>query len=209
MSKKADMGIGTLIIFISMILVAAIAAGVLIQTATSLQNRAISTGDRTRSQVGSYLVPISLSGTNGLNGYLEHFRLTMKLSPGGEASTLFDSGGVLLSFDGDRLSGDYIYDMNIPCQADSNGDGSAGDGYYFNSTLREGVFSVRYLKTGNNHDPGYIVPGDLIELCFAAPGPIYENSRVMLTFTPSRGTPLMIESSLPHIMTSELVMVYP
>jgi flagellin FlaB len=53
MNRKAEMGIGTLIIFIAMILVAAIAAGVLIQTATSLQNKALLAGTRTKGQVST------------------------------------------------------------------------------------------------------------------------------------------------------------
>ena len=203
------MGIGTLIIFISMILVAAIAAGVLIQTGTSLQNRALQTGDRTRGQVGSQIMGLSLTGTNGTEGFLSDFILKIKLSPGGEESTLLSDGGVLLSFDGDRYSGDYIYEPGLPCQPDSNGDGTAGDGYYFNSTTRMGTFTVHYPITGNKHSPGSIVPGDVIELCFPAPGPIYENSRVMVTFVPSRGSPLVIESSLPHVMPRELVVIYP
>ena len=208
-NKKGEVSIGTLIIFISMILVAAIAAGVLIQTGTSLQNKALTTGDRTRGQVGSQIMGLSLTGTDGTQGFLSDFVLKIKLSPGGEASTLLSDGGVLLSFDGDVLSGDYTFDPDIECQRDSNGDGTAGDGYYFNSSTRMGTFGVTYPMKGRNHDFGSIVPGDVIEICFAAPGPIYENSRVKVTFVPSRGSPLVIESALPHVMPRDLVVIYP
>ena len=208
MGKKADMGIGTLIVFIAMILVAAIAAGVLIQTGTSLQSRALSTGRQTQSRVGSYVEPITMTGSNGSDSVITDIRLIVKLTPGSEPSTLFSEGGVLLSYDSNTISGDYIYDPGVACQPDPNNDGT-GDGYYFNYSTGVGTFTVNYLQKGNLHQPNYIVPGDIVEFCFKTPGPVGEDNRMIVTFTPSRGTPMIIESRTPDTMINERVQLFP
>ncbi|MEM4267725.1 MAG: archaellin/type IV pilin N-terminal domain-containing protein [Candidatus Woesearchaeota archaeon] len=84
MLKRAEMGVGTLIIFIAMLLVAAVAAGVLIQTAGSLQEKALSTGQQARSQISTNAETIEVSATDGRDGNLTYFTQYMKLSPGSD-----------------------------------------------------------------------------------------------------------------------------
>jgi flagellin-like protein len=203
MSKKADMGIGTLIIFIAMILVAAIAAGVLIQTATSLQNKALLTGERTKGQVATGMSTLILYATNGSDGDVEDFRQKIKLSPGSDPVTLED---VLLSFDTEDVSGDYIYG-GTNCTRDTGGT----TGYQFDTANSNGTFTVEYLVKGPNNQVGYLVRGDIVQLCYAAPdvNGIGEDTNVMVNFNPKRGTPMVIETATPNIMTAERVYIFP
>ena len=61
-TDRGQVGIGTLIVFIAMVLVAAIAAGVLINTAGFLQTQSEQTGQQSSAQVTDRLEPISKTG---------------------------------------------------------------------------------------------------------------------------------------------------
>jgi len=61
---RAAIGIGSLIIFIAMILVAGIAASVIIQTMNSLQQQAMQTGEETMRDISSGLKVTHVSGYN-------------------------------------------------------------------------------------------------------------------------------------------------
>ena len=110
MTKKAEMAIGTLIIFIAMVLVAAIAAGVVIQTATALQNKALLTGERARSQIGTNIQTILVYGEDGTDKWLESFFVKIKLSPGSDPLKF---GDMLLAIDTERSSLASIYGEQV------------------------------------------------------------------------------------------------
>ncbi|MCQ4332380.1 flagellin [Natronomonas sp. F2-12] len=90
--ERGQVGIGTLIVFIALVLVAAIAAGVLINTAGFLQTQAQSTGEESTEQVSTNLVFLSATGNVSSNeDGVNEVKTTVQLGPGSSSIDLNDS----------------------------------------------------------------------------------------------------------------------
>jgi flagellin FlaB len=120
MDDRGDMGIGTLIIFIALILVSAVAAGVLVQTAYTLQQQAEATGDQAIKEVSTGLRVLALYGTTDGNlTYITDLYMKVALSAGSPVINLYDlvieiSTGIAdssLSYTGSATPGTGLFNV--------------------------------------------------------------------------------------------------
>ncbi|MFO8116301.1 MAG: archaellin/type IV pilin N-terminal domain-containing protein [Halorubrum sp.] len=91
--ERGQVGIGTLIVFIAMVLVAAIAAGVLINTAGFLQSQAEATGQESTDLVSERIDVTSEVGIVGNNssGELESIKISVSGAAGADQIDLSES----------------------------------------------------------------------------------------------------------------------
>jgi archaeal flagellin FlaB len=114
--NEAAVGIGTLIVFIAMILVAAVAASVIIQTAENLQQRAYAVGKQTIRDVSSGLHVIDVTGYTDTNKSKIEY-LAIAISP--RAGSLdIDLNRTLLYL---KLNNFSVLSLNLALKVSDNG----------------------------------------------------------------------------------------
>ncbi|HDP96562.1 MAG TPA: flagellin [Euryarchaeota archaeon] len=92
LDEEGEMGVGTLLIFIAMILVAAVAASVLVQTAYKLQQQAESTGDEALQEVATGFRVLSVWGmTDSASAVIDTIFIKVTLTAGSPGINLADT----------------------------------------------------------------------------------------------------------------------
>ena len=134
--KKKDVGsigIGAMIVFIAMVLVAGIAASVLIQTSTKLETQAMQSGQETIAEVSGGIAVFDVCGKKGDSGDLGNMSITVRARAGSPQidlnhTVIIMSDGVqkvLLTYYGDTNSTNY--DSSVDSDGDLFGTGSRED----------------------------------------------------------------------------------
>lgn len=84
--ERGQVGIGTMIVFIAMVMVAAVAASVLVQTSGYLQQRAMSIGRETTEEVSTGLQVVGVEGkaSGGATGAIEKLVIFLRINTGGD-----------------------------------------------------------------------------------------------------------------------------
>jgi len=206
MNKKADMGIGTLILFIAFILVAAVAAGVLISTTAALQSKALSTGKATTAEVGTSMTAVEIyaedATDNSNDKEVDYFYYTVKLASGSDPIKFSD---LLLTFNTDNQSQEYSYLSTVNCTATA----VVGDGTTIFNTTNADKFGITYSLQSANSITGYMVAGDVVKTCFKSPRAIAESEDIKLSIVPKVGSTLIVDTTTPGLMIDKRIYIFP
>jgi len=139
-TDRGQVGIGTLIVFIAMVLVAAIAAGVLINTAGFLQSSAEESGEQASNQVTNRLVEVTTVGTVD-GGVVDQVEITARLAPG---SNDVDLDGITMQWVTAGSSNNLVSDNLDTSDIDN------ADGVFSYETLRDDDGSIENDNTLND-----------------------------------------------------------
>lgn len=119
-TERGQVGIGTLIVFIAMVLVAAIAAGVLVNTAGFLQSTAEETGQQSVDQVTNRIDVISQHGfvnnTDNATG-VDQLNLAVRISSGSNEISL---NSTTIKYTSDSTAENLVYNNSSNYDATSD-----------------------------------------------------------------------------------------
>jgi len=208
MNDDAAIGIGTMIIFIAMILVAGIAASVMMQTMDGLQSQAMSTGSETMNDVSSGLKISHVSASTDSDSIVA---MCFLVSPIAASQDIDLSSAILQISDGDS-SNVLSYNGSVFCA------GIDGD-----------LFSSVNLSNLSSAEFGLIVLSDSDGSCSSESpaindqdrvaimvntnktfnGGIQKRSSIVLTLSPAQGIAASIRLSTPSVFVDRVLQLYP
>ena len=205
MIKKDDIGsigIGAMIVFIAMVLVAGIAASVLIQTSTTLESQALATGRETTEEVAGGIAVFDIEGHVATD--IDGITITVRPRAGSPGIDLNET--IIMLSDGTAktlLTYDFA-DANHFNASVSTEDGDVFGFLYTDLTAEEfGIMVLEDADSSCSRFTPVINRGDKVMLfvdttaCFTATPGIDERTEVFGYIFPEHGAPGVISFRSP------------
>lgn len=176
-SDRGEVGVGTLIVFIAMVLVAAVAAAVIIGTSGTLQQRAQATGKEATHEVSSNIKVVSIDGfRNDSSSDIWNVSVKLTLQSGSQEIDLSD--------------------MIIRWS-----DGTTVRNYQLGGTYAFGLTWIRGEGADN-----VMESGDLVELYFTGiDRELAPRTDIELNMVPSTGAAVYVDLRMPPTYGGDLV----
>ena len=205
MLRKKDVGsigIGAMIVFIAMVLVAGIAASVLIQTSTKLESQAMRTGQETTEEVSTGIAVFDVKGYAPASGNLDNMTITVRPRAG---SADIDLAEVFLELS----NTDYKIIMTYTNGGSDWNDSTTGVDDVFSvdcfpvAANRFGILVLEDADGSCTQANPVINRGDKVLLCidttqsFSATGGIDERTDIWGIVCPEQGSPGVISFTTP------------
>ena len=204
-SEVGSIGIGAMIVFIAMVLVAGIAASVLIQTSTTLESQAMATGSETTDEVAGGIAVFDIEGhVDTPGGVVDALSITVRARAGSPEIDLNET--VIMITEGTTkvlLAYDFA-DANHFNSSVNVSDGEVFGFAYDDLTNME--FGILVLEDADSSLSQYapvINRGDKVMLfvnaaaCFTANTGIEERTEVVGFIYPEHGSPGVISFRTP------------
>jgi len=181
--ERGQVGIGTLIVFIAMVLVAAIAAGVLINTAGFLQSKSQQTGEQSSKQVSNRLQEVTTTGNVSTSEVIDGVNVTVSQAPGAGEIDLTNATITWIGPDG-------TYTLVNESVASGN--------EYFNTNV---------VKDADDSAPVLNDPDDRLQIYFdltaAPPDTLQEGESVTIKINTMSGATTTIRFTVPESLDSK------
>ena len=186
-NDRGEVGVGTLIVFIAMVLVAAVAAAVLINTAGTLQQRAQTTGKEATQEVASNLKVTGIYGVrNSTTADLWDIKLNVELSAG---ALPMDLTKLIARYSDGTTVLNYVHGSAALADADAASTS-------FNTTWIRGSGGSTFVMQS----------GDLVELHFnLVSGALAERSSVQLSLIPEVGGAVAADFKTPATYSTDTI----
>ena len=206
MLRKKDVGsigIGAMIVFIAMVLVAGIAASVLIQTSTKLESQAMLTGQETTQEVSTGMAVFDIKGYAPDSGNIDQLAITVRPRAG---SADIDIAEVFLELSNTDYKVIMNYDTGGAANWNDSGTGVDdvfGVACFPAAANRFGIMVLEDADGSCTETNTVINRGDKVLLCvdttqsFSATGGINIRTDIWGVACPELGSPAVISFTTP------------